>query len=127
MENAEKKKRILHIEDNETLRYLAFRALKGYELIQPSQLEEALSKLDNSEKFDGIITDGLEGDWKKVYGKARIKTEYKNIPFIVHTSNVAVMDDVEKIMKDDKELGLIKKPNNLADFQIYVASFIGKY
>jgi DNA-binding NtrC family response regulator len=127
MESTEKKKRILHIEDNETLRYLAFRALKGYELVQPSKLEEALSKLDDSEKFDAIITDGLEGDWKKVYGKARIKSEYKNIPFIVHTSNVDVMDDVEKIMKDDKELGLIKKPNNISDFQIYIASFISRY
>jgi len=113
-----KKPKILHVDDEglEGIFGLIKRILSDSEIIQFSKIEDALAILEK-EDFDAYISDGLEGGWERVYGAVRSKEliqgkdyfEYK--PFIVHTSNLSVVDKVKKDRAYDSKLGLVIKPN----------------
>lgn len=133
MENAENtKKRILHVEDEPSIRSLIERGLSNYNVISTETLEESLDKLKDS-KFDACISDGTfpaskdcgpcKDAWKILYRE--IRKSDKEIQFILCTTNNYSKGELKSFTNNDKKFMLFEKPFYIDDIKKYLSEFLG--
>ena len=129
----ENKPKIMYIEDEEAVYRFMNRFLSAdYDVLHTTNLEDALSKIDNS--FKACISDGTypknkdsglyANAWKEVY--QAFKKLDKNIPFILTTTNSYNQGELEAFTENDPEFILIEKPFEMNEIGLTLKKLLGK-